>query len=332
MTRLITRSDVEYLQCHPNAGVDAHIAAVAAAYGEMGKGTARLLGRQSLNTDPDPQSPRPRSFKILGAALLDAGVMGCVSYPAGYGRPLDFRLLLSSVVSGEALAIVEGEAVTHWATAAVTAVATRALSNLDSKVLGLIGTGTYAFDQARFIAHVRELDEIRCYSRNAEKRADFARRLANKLEGINVRPVGSAAEAADGADILTTVTTAFEPVISSTDIADGTHLNAIGMHYPRTREIDSETLRRARFFVDDIDQTFEEKGEFLIPLAEGAVTEDHLIGDLGSVLANKLEGRRIPEDLTVFGSGGTAIEYVGVAACLYAAAETADVGTKLPPA
>lgn len=328
MTRFISAADVERLREHAEGSLDAHIEAVAGAYLEMGKGTARLLGRQSLNTDPDINSPRPRSFKIMGAALLEAGVMGVVTYPAGYGRPLDFRIVLSSAVGGEPLAIVEGEAVTQWATASVTAVATRALAREDAKVLGVIGTGTFAFDQPLAISRVRDIAEVRCYSRDPSKREAFAKRLGAKLEGIDVRAVESAAEAAE-ADILTTVTTAHEPVVASSDIADGCHVNAVGMHYPKTREIDSETMARARVFVDDIGQTYEEKGEFLIPLAEGAIGEDHLLGDLGALLAEKVEGRRSAEEVTLFGSGGTALEYIGVAAYLAKAAEAAGIGTVL---
>lgn len=328
MIKLITVDDVERLREHEEAGLDAHIEAVGAAYREMGLGTARLLGRQSLNTDPNPDSPRPRSFKIMGAALLEAGVMGVVTYPAGYGRPLDFRIVLSSAIGGEPLAIVEGEAVTQWATASVTAVATRALARKDAKILGVIGTGTFAFDQPLAISRVREIVEVRCFSRDPAKREDFARRLGAVLGDISVRAVGSPAEAAE-ADILTTVTTANAPVVESSEISDGLHVNAIGMHYPKTREIDSETMARARFFVDDIGQTYEEKGEFLIPLVEGAIGENHLLGDLGSLLAGKVEGRRRADELTLFGSGGTAIEYIAVAACLAEAAEARGIGSVL---
>lgn len=329
MTRFISAADVAQLRRRGDAGLDAHIEAVANAYREFGQGTARLLGRQSLNTDPDPDSPRPRSFKIMGAALLNAGVMGVVTYPAGYGRPLDFRIVLSSAIGGEPLAIVEGEAVTQWATASVTAVATRALAREDAKILGVIGTGTFAFDQPLAIARVRQIEQLRCYSRDPAKREDFARRLGAELQGVEVRAVGSAAEAAE-ADILTTVTTAHAPVVASDEIGAGLHINAIGMHYPKTREIDSDTMARARVFVDDIAQTHEEKGEFLIPLSEGVIRETHLLGDLGGLLAGKVEGRRASEDLTLFGSGGTAIEYIGVAACLAEAAEAAGIGAVLP--
>lgn len=327
--RYITSKDVEALQKAGHVDLSDYIAAVESAYREVGNGTARLLSRQSLVEDLSPEAARPRSFKIMGAALLDAGFMGVVTYPAGYGRPLDFRVVLSSAQSGEALAVIEGEIVTQWATASVTAAATRALSRAESKVLGVIGTGRFAFDQPLAIAKVRPIEEIRCYSRDAGNRNSFAFELAEKLDGVRVFAVDSAALAADGADIVTTVTTAHEPVISSADIRDGMHVNAIGMHYPKTREIDSETMRRAKFFVDDVQQTLEEKGEFIIPQREGLIAESHILGDLGGLLTGKCVGRQSDDDLTLFGSGGTAVEYLGVAAHLYRTAEAVGIGTEV---
>lgn len=327
--RYISADDVTALRETEHADFAAHISSVADAYREVGEGTARILSRQSLVENTDPKVLRPRSFKIMGAALLQAGFMGVVTYPAGYGRPLDFRVVLSSAENGAALAIIEGELVTQWATACVTAVATRALSREDSRVLGMIGTGTFAFDQPLAIAKVRPIEEVRCYSRDVEKRIEFASRLAECLDGVRVVPVDSPAAAAAGADILTTVTTASEPVIASSDIADGVHVNAIGMHYPKTREIDSDTMRRAKFFVDDREQTFDEKGEFLIPLNEGVIGEGHILADLGQLAAGRCDWRRDQSDLTLFGSGGTAIEYLGVAACLYKAAVATGIGRQL---
>ncbi|MCG8548493.1 MAG: ornithine cyclodeaminase [Alphaproteobacteria bacterium] len=94
-------------------------------------------------------------------------------------------------------------------------------------------------------------------------------------------------------------------------------------------EIDSETLRRSKFFVDDRAQTFSEKGEFLIPMQEGVVDEGHILADLGQLVAGKTDWRRQDTDLTVFGSGGTAIEYLGTVVCLYKAALETGVGTDL---
>lgn len=326
---LLDDQAVTAVRALPPGGFAAHVDAIAAAFLAHGQGQATLSPRTSLITDADPGAPRPRSFKVLSAAFPQLGFMGTATYPAGYGRPIDFRVQLCSARSGQLLGIVEGEPVTHWATGAVTAVATRALSRPDARMLALIGTGTYAFDQAVGICHVRPITEIRCHSRDAARRGAFVTRLRAALPDVGVREATSAAEALDGADIVTTVTTSHEPVFDGTLLRPGMHVNAVGMHYPQTREVDSATIQRARVLVDDIPQCMLEKGELLIPIAQGAIGPDHVLGSLGALLAGRVEGRRSPDDITLFGSSGTALEYLAVADLLLQAARQAGIGRAL---
>lgn len=326
---LITESDVTALRTRHGLGRAEHVAAVEAAWREQADGTAALLDRQSLVTDPDPDAPRPRSFKLLCAALARRGVIATVTYAAGYGRPLDYRIQLCSAATGRLMSIVEGEAVSHWSTGAVTAAATRALAREDARVLALVGTGTYAFDQATFIAQVRPIVEVRCFGRDAARRTAFAARLAEALPAVRVRAVADVQAAIDGADIVTTVTTSHTPVFDGALLRPGVHVNAIGMHYPRTREVDSDTVRRSRVFVDDVAQTFEEKGEILIPLASGEIARDHVLGPMSAVLSGAIAGRRTADELTLFASGGTAIEKAAVAALIDERARAAGVGRPL---
>ena len=53
---------------------------------------------------------------------------------------------------------------------------------------------------------------MRVYSPNPASREAFAREYSDKL-GLHVRAVGSAREAAEGADILGTATSSVQPVI-----------------------------------------------------------------------------------------------------------------------
>jgi len=52
------------------------------------------------------------------------------------------------------------------------------------------------------------------------------------------------------ADIISTATTSKVPVFADKDIKPGVHLNAIGSYKPAEREVPSETVARARVFVD----------------------------------------------------------------------------------
>jgi len=327
---LLTEADVQAVRRLPRAGRAAHLAAVRAAFAELGDGTATLAPRLGLVTDPDPTSPRPRSFKLYATVLQRLGVIGTMTYAAGYGRPLDYRVQLCSAATGRLFCTAQGEPISHWATGAVTALATDLLARRGAARLALIGTGTYAFEQAVFIAQVRALSAIRCFSRDPARRRAFAERLAAELPGVDVSGAERVEEALDGADIVTTVTTSHHPVFDGRRLAPGVHVNAIGMHYPRVREVDTETVRRARVFVDDLAVTMYEKGDLLIPMDEGAIDGSHLLGSLGSLVAGTAPGRLSESDRTLFGSSGLPLESVAVVALLDAQARAAGIGTELP--
>ena len=101
----------------------------------------------------------------------------------------------------------------------------------------------------------------------------------------------SARDAVRDADIVTTITTSATPVVEGAWLAPGSHCNAMGQHAPATRELDTAAIRDAAVFVDAREQAFAEKGEILIPIAEGAIAREHVRGELGEVVAGRVAGR-----------------------------------------
>ena len=53
-----------------------------------------------------------------------------------------------------------------------------------------------------------------------------------------------------------------------------------------------------------------ESGEYLIPLSEGLITEDHIAGSIGALLLGKVQGRESEEEITLFDALGLAVEDV----------------------
>jgi alanine dehydrogenase len=281
-----------------------------------------MAGANAANRGP--------SLKLAAAVLEGLGVIGVPLYTAGYRRGvIDLWIALMSTKNGEMLAHIHGQSMSLWKTGAMAAVATRHMARAGAATVGMIGTGQYARTQLLGLAAVRKLRELRCYSRNAENRARFAVWARGAVPGLTVAPVDSARAAVEGADVVVTVTTSRTPVIEGAWIAPGTHCNLVGMHYPEAREVDTETIRRGRVVVDDLDQAWGEKGEIIIPFAAGEIARDHIAGDIGSVIAGKVPGRRDQREITVFCSGGTALEYVGASAMIYEAARRAGIGQSL---
>ncbi|HSL11403.1 MAG TPA: ornithine cyclodeaminase family protein, partial [Actinomycetota bacterium] len=108
------------------------------------------------------------------------------------------------------------------------------------------------------------------------------------------------------------------PLFDGASLAAGVHVNAVGAFRPENRELDTETVRRARVVVETREVAAEEAGDLLIPIAEGAIGWEHVVADLGE-LVRGAEVRRSPDDVTVFGSVGLAFEDLAVASAIVAA-------------
>ncbi len=119
-------------------------------------------------------------------------------------------------------------------------------------------------------------------------------------------------------------------VLRGDQLPSGAHINAVGSTGPRGREIDTEVVRRARFFVDRLESTLNEAGDFLIARAEGAVGDGHILGELGDVLLGRVPGRRSLDEITLFRSLGLAVEDVATAHFLYREAQEAGLGVWAP--
>ena len=63
---------------------------------------------------------------------------------------------------------------------------------------------------------------------------------------------------------------------------------------------------------------------------EGVVDDDHVHAELGEVVAGKAPGRTSRDEITLFDSGGTAIETVAAAHMLYERASDDGRGERLP--
>jgi ornithine cyclodeaminase len=106
-------------------------------------------------------------------------------------------------------------------------------------------------------------------------------------------------------------------VLQGSWLAPGTHINAVGACTPTARELDSEAVRKSKLYVDRRESTLNEAGDFLIPKSEGVIDDQHILGEIGDLLLDKIKGRRSPEDITLFKSLGLAVQDVAAAYYIY---------------
>jgi alanine dehydrogenase len=190
------------------------------------------------------------NMHAIGAVFEGADVFGTKTWgntPAG-STPL---LILWNATSAKLLAIIETRALGQMRTAAMSGIATRWMSGEDADDLAMIGSGKQALTQVAAVAAVRRLRRIRVYSPTPAKRSAFAQKLRTAFPGIEVKVTGDPASAADGASIITLITRAREPVITSSMVARGAHVNAAGAITNERREFAQDLFARATMVAVD---------------------------------------------------------------------------------
>lgn len=259
------------------------------------------------------------------------GVKVITVFPGNLGTELDAHqgaVLLFETEHGRPLAIADATEITAIRTAAVSGAATRALAREDAGDLAILGSGTQARTHLEAMRVVREIRRVRVWSRNPDHARRFAER-ASEAHGVAVEPMGSAQEAVDGADLICTTTSSREPVLRGAWVRAGAHINAVGFSGPGGRELDTEAVVRSLLFVDRRESALNEAGDVMVPLAEGAIGEGYIRGELGEVLLGRVAGRTSPEEVTLFKSVGLAIEDVAALHHLHRRALEAGGGTRV---
>jgi ornithine cyclodeaminase/alanine dehydrogenase-like protein (mu-crystallin family) len=202
-------------------------------------------------------------------------------------------------------------------------VATRALARPDAGSIGIFGTGTQAEFHVRGLAHLLPGLPQRVFGTSLEKAERFAERMSTVA--ARIEPARSADEAA-GCDIVVVATNATSPVFDGKALRRGAHVNSVGTHAPKVREIDTETVVRSRVIGDSREAVFAEDGDILIPIEEGRIGRDHVVAELGEVLTKRKPGRTTREEITLFKSNGVAFQDAVTAKLAYERATIARLG------
>ena len=264
-----------------------------------------------------PSAPGPMGLKVVTV------------FPGNHGTPYDSHqgvVVLFDAENGVPRAILDASEITSIRTAAASGVATRLLAREEARDLAILGTGVEARKHLEAMLCVRKIERVRVYSPTPVHRLEFAER-ESKRRGIRVEAVESARAAVEGADVVCTTTSSSVPVLAGDWLAPGAHVNAVGACLKDARELDTKAVVRSKLFVDRRESALAESGDFLIPRSEGAIGDDHIVGEIGEVLIGACHGRRSRDEITLFESLGIAVEDLAAARFLDQRARELGVGT-----
>jgi alanine dehydrogenase len=229
-------------------------------------------------------------------------------------------IVLYDSAEGELKGVIIGEitctelpnniAVTGLRTAATSAVGTDLLARPDASSVGIFGAGGQAKNHLLALMQVRNLKNVKVYSRNPANRKKFVEQMG-PVTNLDITPVSSAEEAVRGVDIVLTATNSSVPVFDGNWLQAGQHVTTIvgsnvglvkgGFASAKRREIDDATLARSDVHgIVSMQQAIQdEQADIYDPVQRGVIQWEQLI-EIGEILAGKKEGRTKTEEITFF--------------------------------
>lgn len=205
-----------------------------------------------------------------------------------------------------------GQHVGSIRTGAIGGVAVKHMARPDATIAAVIGTGRQAATQIEAVACVRDLQEIRVFSRSPENRDAFAKTVSTKTK-VSTRASDTAEAAVEGADIVIVATNSNVPVIAADWLKAGAHINMLGPKRKDGAEIGLDIAGRADLLATD---SPEQIAAFTYPFfLNGTPAMDRMV-DIADIIGGGASGRKSSKAISLFCSVGLAGTEVMVAAAI----------------
>ena len=225
-------------------------------------------------------------------------------------------ILLFDPDTGQLKSLVGGNYLTAMRTAASSAVSIAHLARRDAKVLGMVGAGHQSTFQLRAALEQRNFERVIAWNpspKHLERLAKVCNELELPFEAVDREQLGAQA------DVIITITSAFEPLMMSAWIKPGTHIACMGTDTMGKQEVDPQLLVAATVFTDEITQSIS-IGEAQHAITSGAIKSEDIVA-IGEVINGVHPGRRSDKEITLFDGTGVGLQDLAVAQAAAALAE-----------
>ena len=322
--RLICEQDVERL-IDPTMA----IASAAEAYRRQASGTQPAPGRLDLPR----QTPSGNVLVLAGHG--DDGLFCSKNnvhvYPEAGSRQRKAAsmLVLWDTVRCQPLALLATTGFNNHRTAAGLAAAADRLARRDASTLTVFGAGKIAPATIRYLQTVRKFDRIAIVGRGTVRATALAEALSREaaFAHTDIRAESDVAQATRDADVVVTITTATEPVLSGRDLRPGALVILAGANRPHAREADDALISRSTIYVDHQEGCLTRAGDLSIPLASGTLKLEQIAGEIGTLFSSPMTASS-GKDVTVFKSIGVIAQDITLAQALYQRAQERDIGVE----
>ena len=309
--------DEDVAQC---VSMDAMLEAIESMQRQYGGGQAHNMTRRKIIAESGMLS-------VMGGGLFDQGLLGVKTYTVVKGA-YSFQVSLYDANTGELLLYTQANRLGQLRTGATTGVAVKHLANPGDATVGIIGTGGQAATQLAAVSKVRGIKKIKAFSRNQDRREEFARRMTDTM-GVEVFAAASNEDAVRDCDVVLCIAATMEPVVEGAWLKDGSTVIGAGPTTWRAREVDEDTLKRAgKLIVDSTEQAAIEAGDLCSAVDKGIIQWSK-VHELRHVVSGAVTGRDGQGQVVYAKIMGTGVADVAAAKLAYDSAKAQGLGTEM---
>lgn len=305
------------------------IKAVETAYKAFAEGRVQMPPVQHLHIEKyrgevDIKPGFVEDFSLIGTKIAS----GYYDNPK-LGLPSGVAVIvLMDLETSLPLAVLDGTYITAVRTGAAGAVAASVLARIESKRVGMIGSGTQGRMQVLGLNELFSLEQVKVWDIDENGREKYAVEMRERL-GIDVQAVDTVKSAINDADIVVTATPSRKTLVMSEWIQEGVHINAIGADGPGKQEWDPKIMKRVtKIIVDSLSQC-RVIGEIQHALSQGLIQENDVHAEIGEVLLGKKTGRETDEEITLFDSTGLSAQDIAASHIVYTLAKQKGLGQRV---
>lgn len=224
-------------------------------------------------------------------------------------------MLIFSQRTGEICSILlDNGYLTDLRTAAASAIVAKYLAPRVVNVIGIIGAGTQAKLQLRYLKNIINCKNIIVYGRSDRNLSQFTIEMENN--GFHVKTTKIVDDITSFCNFIITTTPSTSPLIFANQINKGTHITAIGADTSQKQELDENIFKLADIIVADSIKQCIKRGELAHAIHKKIVNESQLT-ELGNIISGQNEGRINDQQITIADLTGLAIQDIQIAKSVF---------------
>jgi ornithine cyclodeaminase len=220
-------------------------------------------------------------------------------------------MLLFSQKTGELLTILLDEGyLTNIRTAVAGAIAAQYLAPRSIHKIGIIGTGTQARLQLKFLKLVVQCRNVVVYGIDEDNLAYF--KVDMEKEGFSVKTTRIVEDITSDCRLIVTATPSSLPILFSHQIKKGTHITAVGADSPHKQELHENIFGIADIIAADSISQCVERGDISHAIKSKTISVVNIL-ELGDIISGRSKGRVDDNQITVADLTGLAVQDIQIA-------------------